>query len=349
MKRFPAFFLCLLALSASASAGAVRLRTAASVDPGVPITLGDISSLEGADAEALKGLTILADPATKSAGRAWVIVTVADVKRALEASNARMSALTLGGSGCTVRFGAPPKPATEKADAAPAAHQPEPVDLAGPPTVRKHAAESLAALIGVEPTDLRLLFDSSDADFLDQPRFGVRVIVQPETSPGSGRAVLACRILDGDRLLESRAIRADAEARRRAVVVQQLVKRKDEVLASALAEQEMWLPASSGRPIASIDEIKGALARTRLEPGAVLRAEHLETPVIVRRNELVSIHALRGGFEVQTRARARADARRGEIIAFRPEGSKKEFTARVEGPGLAVIDLDGDPAEHEEE
>ncbi len=349
MNRFPAHFLCLLVLAATAHAGSIRLRTAAAVEPGAPITLSDISTLEGNDARSLGGLTILADPAKNPTGHPWIRITIADVRRALEASNARMSMLTLAGSECTVRFGPSPAPTTENTKPAPTVRRPESVDLDGPPTVRKHAAESLAAFIDVEPDDLRLLFDASDADFLDQPRFGVRVIVQPETSPASGRAVLACRILDGDRLLDSRTIRADAEVRRHAIVLQQLVKRKGEVPPSALTEQEMWLPASSGRPIAAIEEIKGALARTRLEPGTVLRAEHLETPVIVRRNELVSIHAVRGGFEVQTRARARSDARRGEVIAFRPEGSKKEFTARVESPGVAVVNLDGDTPKDGEE
>lgn len=341
MKLITAILL-MCTFAAPAIAGSIRLRTAAAVEPGQPIRLGDVATLEGDNALALAAITLVEDIAKASAGRAWVQVTIADVRHALDDYGARMSALTLSGSGCTVRIaGAPQQQPDESKPRAPSPRA-ESVELDGPPTVRRHAARTLAALMNVEPADLRMLFDSADAEFLDQPRPGAaRIVVQPQSTANSGRAVLACRILDGDRIIDSRTIRVDSEARRQVVVVQEMVKRKDEVPSASLVAQEMWLPASSGRPIASIQDAAGSIARTRLEPGTVLRAEHLETPIVVKRNELVSVHAVRAGFEVQTRARARADARRGDLIAFRLEGSKKEFTARVEGPGVAVIDMDG--------
>lgn len=328
--------------AAPAFAGSIRLRTAAAIEPGQPIRLGDVATLEGDDALALAATMLVEDVPKASAGRAWVQLTIADVRHALDDRGARMSTLTLSGSGCTVRIaGAPPEQPNESKPSTPSPRA-ESVELEGPPAVRRHAARTLAAFMNVDPADLRMLFDAADAEFLDQPRTGAaRIVVQPQSTANSGRAVLACRVLDGDRIIDSRTIRVDSEVRRQVVVVNEMVKRKDEVPSAALAEQEAWLPASSGRPIGSIEEAAGSIARTRLEPGTILRAEHLETPIVVKRNELVSVHALRAGFEVQTRARARADARRGDLIAFRLEGSKKEFTARVEGPGVAVIDLDG--------
>jgi flagella basal body P-ring formation protein FlgA len=341
MRLFTAILIFCLAC-VPAFAGSIRLRTAAAVEPGQPIRLGDVATLEGDDALALAATTVVEDVAKESAGRAWVQLTFADVRRVLDECGARMSNLTLSGSGCTVRIAGAPKEQSEESKLRAPSPRAESVELEGPPTIRRHAARTLAAFMNVDPADLRMLFDAADAEFLDQPRTGAaRIVVQPQSTANSGRAVLACRILDGDRIIDSRTIRVDSEVRRRVVVVQDMVKRKDEVPGASLAEQEMWLPATSGRPIGSIEEAAGSIARTRLEPGTVLRAEHLETPIVVKRNELVSVHAVRAGFEVQTRARARADARRGDLIAFRLEGSKKEFTARVEGPGVAVIDMDG--------
>lgn len=327
----------ILLLAATAQAGSIRLRPSSTAEAGQPVRLADVAVLEGADAERTRDTIIIADPSSKLAGRAWLIVSIADVRRALEASEARLSSLALSGRECVVRFDVAKAVTPERSQEPPPAAGPETVDLGGPPTVRKQIASALASHVGVEPTDLRLLFESADAEFLDAPRHGVEVIAQPRTTSASSRAVLSCRVLDGDRMIDSRTIRADVEVRRLAIVVQENIRRKDEIPPAALAEQEMWMPLSAGRPLGTIDEAEGALARTRLSAGTVLMAEHLETPVVVKKNELVTVHAVRGGIEIQMRARARADARRGEIVQFRGERSTHEFPARVERAGVAVM------------
>ncbi|MBL8746649.1 MAG: flagellar basal body P-ring formation protein FlgA [Phycisphaerae bacterium] len=341
--KVPAFGLVLgLLLASSSEAGSIRLRTSATIEAGSPVRLGDVAILEGDDAVALGGVLVVGEPSKRSLGRCWMSVSIAEVQRAVREAGGRMSTLTVSGSECAVRIETPaPVTETKAANTPKRAPQAEVVEQGGPPTVRKQAAAALAALLGVDGSDLRILFDAEDAAFLDQPRIGVEVIVQPRTTAMSSRSVLACRIVDGDRLLESRTIRADAQVQRKVVVLQESVKRKGEIPVASLQEQEMWISSSAARPIGSIEEAAGSLARTRLETGTVLFAEHLETPVVIRRNELVSILTIGGGFEVQTRARARSDARRGDVIAFRPEGSKKEFTARAERAGLAVMNLDG--------
>lgn len=333
--------LCLGPCSAWCRAGSVRLKSVAAVDAGDVIRVGDIAALEGEDAAALADVVVVENAENAASGRAWTEVSIADVRRALGEVGAQMSGISLSGATCAVRLRAADSAATQGDNAPPPAARPEVVDLSGPSTVRKQAAASLASLFGVGADHLRLLFDAGDAAFLDEPRPGVNVVVQPTSSAASGRVVLSCRIVNGDRLIDTRTVRAEAEVLRRAVVLHEKVKRKDEIPIAALGEEELWMPAGDGRPVERIEEVAGSLARTRIEAGTVLRAELLDTPIVVKRNELVTVHAVRSGFEVQTRARARADARRGDVIPFRIDGSKNEFMARVERAGVAVMSLDG--------
>lgn len=333
-----AFFLLFAPIFARA--GDVRLRTTATVAAGQAVRLAQVADLHGEDALAFADAVIVAEALAAASGRPWVEVSIEDVRRALAGAGARLSAIALSGGTCTVRLGGSPSPDESTGNTAAPPPEPRMVDLSGPPTVRKQSASALASMLGVGTADLRLSFDERDAEFLDRPRLGVRIAVQPVSSSGSARAMLSVRVFDGDRLVESGTVRADVLVRRRVVVVQSALRRKDAVEAGMLAEQEAWLPAGGGRPIGSIDEAAGSLARTRLDAGTILLAEHLEPPIVVRRNELVTVHAVRGSFEVKTRARARCDARRGEVIDFRPEGSKTWFAARVAGPGVAVVDLD---------
>lgn len=340
-------FILMLLLFASPTlcfAGSVRLRTAAVVDHAAAIHLGDVATLEGEDALALAGLVLSENPSKSASGRGWTPISLANVRAAIEHSGARMSLLTLSGSSCAVRVNQPAPAPDESRIQTPPPTGPQLIDIEGDMTVRKQAARTLASSLDTDLPDLRALFEEGDREFLDQPRFAQRVVVTPATTPGSKRLVLTARIFEGDRLIDSRTIRADVEARRRVVVLKGTLRRNAEITAEALDEQELWLPVGGGTPVQSITEAIGSIARTRLESGTVLRAEHLVSPVIVRRNELVTIHAVHSGFEVQSRARARAEGRRGDLIEFRLEGAQKTFQARIEGPGVAVIDLDRAPA-----
>lgn len=332
---------CLLG-SGSANAGTVRLRASAVFEPEAPITLASIAHLEGEDALAHGSVVIAASASAFVGERSWADVTTEDVRGALRNAGVRLSGLALGGRACTIRLDRALNEPEPEADAPKAESQDEPivVPIDGPATVRVQAARALAGLLGVEPERLRLRFAPGDAAFLDERRDRRRIIVQPTSTGGSHRLSLAVRVMEADRIVDSRTIRVDAEVRRRVVIVQSPVKRKDAIDAASLAEAEMWIELGGGEPVESIEAAAGSLARTRLEAGTILRRGHLESAVIVRRNELVTVYAVRGGIEVKSRARARADAREGDVIEFRAEGSKQSFTARVTGAGVAVLDMD---------
>lgn len=330
-----------LLASHAALAGSVRLRAGAAIEPGQPVRVGDVATLEGADALALAPIIILNDWSAASQGKTWARITIADLSGALDRAGARTSTIALSGSTCDVRVvGLARSDATTEA-AEPRTEQGFRVfDVSGTPTVRKECAASLAASLGVEPDSLRLAFDSADAEFLDAPRFDRRIVAQPVSAKASARSVVSVRVYDHDRLEASRTVRVEAEVRRDVAVLTKPLRRKDVIRADAFTSEERWMPAGAGEPISRAEDALGRIARTDLPAGTVLGMHQLDSPVVVRRNELVTILAIRAGFEVQMRARARTDGKPGETIEFRAEGSKKPIFARVEKSGVAVLNQD---------
>ena len=68
---------------------------------------------------------------------------------------------------------------------------------------------------------------------------------------------------------------------------------------------------------------------------------------MIERGQDVSVRTVHGSVVVSTTARARGDARMGELIELESkDGSRRRFTARVAGPGRAVM-AGGEPAEQQ--
>jgi flagella basal body P-ring formation protein FlgA len=88
--------------------------------------------------------------------------------------------------------------------------------------------------------------------------------------------------------------------------------------------------------IGDASEVVGKLARTRLSAGTILREAVVEKPVVIRRNELVTVHCLSGSVALRVEARAMDEGREGDVIEFRVDRGSEPFTARVSGPGVAV-------------
>lgn len=327
----------------SALAGTISLRTSAIVPQRERgIRLADIANLEGADAEAFSDLVVIDASAMLSHENAWREVKIETVRAALQKAGANMGRMAISGARCLVRI-----EGARVAEAQPPAPEEPPVEEVGQvitsealPTIRGRVAEALAELFGVERTEIRFKFDPRDEALLAQTEWGRRIAVQPVSGTSSSRVVVDVRIYAGDRLVESSGVRVDVEVRRRVVTLLQTVQRKSELTPDVLTEGIQWLPPGGAAPVSGIAAAVGSIARTRLEAGSVLRESELEAPIMVRRNELVTVHCLRAGFEVRTRARAGRDAARGDVIEFTLEGSRKPFLARVDGPGRAIVNLD---------
>lgn len=335
------FALLALACCAAARADQIRLRSGVSVAPG-PVLLSDIAELRGDAVQRYAQLIVEPDAVAAAGPRRRFEVSLDQVRAALEREGAHWGRLALSGKACVVRVAADAQsqPNADDEDDPEAQPAPEPVDLTGPPTVRRRVAALLTSLYGVEPQDLRLLFDERDAAFLATPEWGRRIDLQPNTTASSGRQSITVRIFEGERLIDTRTLRVDARIRRTVVRLSEGVSRGGAVGPGQATEQRLWIDPADESPVGSLDDALGMRARTRLEAGDILRRSDIEAPILVRRNEQVAVHCISGGVALRAKARAHDDARMGDLVECSMEGRRGAFTARVADRGVVVVNLD---------
>jgi flagella basal body P-ring formation protein FlgA len=315
--------------SAAFGATSVTLRASAVAAPG-EVALGDVASVEGDDAARLRGVVVASE--WPSSGE----VTLRDVREALDEAGVNWGRVTLRGGTCRLRAGEPrlasvaPQPSEREAP------KPGVVKLDGPPSVRIKIAKVLGELYGVANEDLRLLFDDRDADILGPMAPGRRYEVVANSGASSERAPVTVTVFEGSRLVESRSVRADVQVRTSTLTLRRDVSRGERIEADALSAGERWISPAGSPVVASAEEAAGMLARTRLSAGTVLRESVLERPVLIRRNELATVHCLSGSVSLRVEARAMSDGRAGDVIEFRTSRDTEPFRARVSGAGIAV-------------
>jgi flagella basal body P-ring formation protein FlgA len=337
-----ALALVVLSLAPQALADSIEIRSSARIEPTEPVRLADVAVLEGSEAVTLADVVVIENASETANGGTWIEIQAEDIRQVLRAHGANLSRLSISGSSCTARLAAthrPTRPVASKIDV-PRRH--EVVEDVSRSTMRSRVAEAIGRLLGAQPTNLRLLFARDDEDFLRQTTWGRRVAVQPTTSGNSSNVLIEVRVFSATdaRLLERRRLRVEAEVRRIVLVMQDGVRRGSRIAASDVELRELWMKVDGSAPVESADQAIGSVARRRIDAGKVLRASDLEPPILIERGQMVTVHCLRSGFAVKSRARAASDGRLGDVIEFKLDGSKRSFTARVDGPGEAVIDMD---------
>ena len=97
----------------------------------------------------------------------------------------------------------------------------------------------------------------------------------------------------------------------------------------------------SGSYLTAPDQAIGRVARRGLPGGLVLSYEQLAAPKLVKRGDLVVIHAGSGGYQITMSGEALADGQQGERIRVRNAQSGRVVQGTVAGPGKVIV---GSPA-----
>lgn len=322
-----------LALAAAAAhAQEVALRGSVRIEPGRPALLGDVADLSGPGAEALARLVVLPEVSALASG--WVRLDAAAVRAAVAAHDETLAELAvIRGTACHVRAHAPPalpedRPARVAEDPAPDARR-----YVGEATVRGHVAARIAWILGVDPGDLRLSFEGSDADLLATPTGDHVVEVQP--TGRSDRLPLAVRVYDANGIVATGTVRVGVLVRRHALVASRALRRGEVISAADVTGDEQWL--APGVRVASREDAVGAVVRGRLEPGELLTVDALDAPIVVNKGDLVTISAVSPSVVVTEIARATESGRVGDVIRFESvDGKRRAFAARMSARGRAV-------------
>jgi len=96
---------------------------------------------------------------------------------------------------------------------------------------------------------------------------------------------------------------------------------------------------TSGRrtTFAALDQLIGMEATQTIQAGDLLHADAVQSPVLVKRGDEVTVFARGGGIQVRTRARARSDGARGDLVQVESLDTRERYDARVVGPREAIV------------
>lgn len=327
----------LLAPAVARAQGTITLRPVARVEAAAPITLADIADLIGDEAQKLAAVRVDGEP-LPDGGDGWLTVSVERVRSVLRTrKDANWGKLTLMGKSCAVRRLDPPK--AEEPAAQPVV-QPAPAEEAWPvgATVRPLVAAKISEVLGVGPDDLRLTFDQGDKALLDLAMTGRRAEIQPVGS--SDRMPMQVTVFEADRIVTSGTVRVDVKVKRAVLIVRQALSRGQKIGPDDFSTDTQWL-APKAKP-ATTTGVIGSVAKSSVRSGKMLEEGDIESPVIVRKGDLVTVHCLSGLVKLETVARATGPGRDGDVVNFTTQDGKRTFQARMSGRGRAVALSDGE-------
>lgn len=314
-------------------------------DRATPLTLAQIATLTGDQSQRL-GAVVVADVSANLKGVGNVpsiTITPAQVRAALDQAGVNWGRVELSGPPCQVSLPAQQRVVpTSKPDehAAPAPPRvPELVDFSAPPTLRTRIAERIAGMFNVAPTDLRLMFEEVDLEAVSTPAAAARVDLQPATSVASGRVPMQATMYQGERVTLSRLIGVTVLVRRSVPTATRPINRGQTIAHEDFTTAEQWLPPSN-KSVANADKLTGSVASNQIRAGQIISEADVGAAIACKRGDLVLIHTLSGNITIKTKARAQAQARDGELAQFKLDGSDRAFTARMSGPGRAVMVVD---------
>ncbi len=311
-------------LAGTAGVTTVSLRATVRLEPDQAATLGAIAEIQGEQRAVLETLAL-----DGVGGQGWMVIEAAQVRALIESSPARYGSVVVEGARVNLMRTSARRAETPAA----AAVVPEPAA----DTLRTHLESWLRTRHGSRAEDIRVAFDERDRAVLGTPMGGRVAAVNPIGS--SARPAVRVTVYEGDQIVLSESVRFGIEVLVRAPVLVQPLRRGARVTADAFESRSVWVDPTD-MPIDPASAV-GQSMRRDLNAGEVLRAGHIEPPLVIRRGDTVSVRTVRGSVVVNSLARARQDAAEGEMVELESrDRSGAKFYARAAGQGRAVM-IDG--------
>ena len=328
--------------------GSVRLR-----DDDQVVRLGHIAELTGPFAERLADTPIAEAPQ----GDEVLELSVREVRHTLDEAGAHWGKVQLNGRRVVVRphytgDASPPLAmAATSIDTAPRQDPRRPVaaaaadpyeyaaDLVDRHTLRGNIAAIVARGLGVEPSELRLVFNRRDVELLNTSLDAFRFEIQPLSSLHSDRIELLVRAWSAGRIHHKQSLTVRPSLHLDTVVLRHDVPRRTMLHDDDLAVEARWLPPTAAARLATLVEAVGRVASGRLRGGNVLRKSDIARQFVIKRGDRVMVRCIVGGIVISLEAEARGHGAEGDTIELRKLGERDTFIATVTGPHAAVLDL----------
>jgi flagella basal body P-ring formation protein FlgA len=205
------------------------------------------------------------------------------------------------------------------------------VDSLSTVSLRQQLIAHIVQETGASRDDLAITFSKSDNKALSQSAFGRRFEVQPKSTAAFGRVPFVVREWRDRSVVNEYRVTADVALWTLAVVATRGMQRGAAFGQADVEVREVLVRDSRGRPLSSLDHVVGQTARGTVRLGDVIYPDHLRSPLLVRRGELILVRGVFGGFALKFFARARADGEFGQIVMCRRDGPRKELPVRITG------------------
>lgn len=119
-----------------------------------------------------------------------------------------------------------------------------------------------------------------------------------------------------------------------AVVAVRPIARGDVIKAVDIELRTLDAPAKAAGQRAVVDSVEkliGMEARQSIQAGDIVFVEAVQSPIMVKRGDIVTVTSQSGGIRVRTTARALHDGAHGELVQVESLGSREKYDARIVG------------------
>lgn len=160
-------------------------------------------------------------------------------------------------------------------------------------------------------------------------------------APWVGRQLLSCEVVT-EQGPHTFSFTADVLDTTPLVMVRRAIARGQTITAADLVletpTRDTRLPVGK-TTLEQVEEAVGREAARALRPGEVVTTDVCLAPLMIQRQQVVTVSLAGGGIELSRQAKALTEARLGEFTEVELLGSKERLAARVVGPGrLAMAD-----------
>lgn len=336
--------LTLLLASAGAQADRIELLRKASVQSD-RVSLADLARLDGDYALGLSDLVI----AQFVEGQSQIKLSRSDVQAVLESHQVHLGMISLAGQQQItidrIVESAAVEPAldqsmVEAVDSAQANPAPAMTSDSAGRTLRELVSQYLIARANASAQQVRITWEHDASPVWQRTDGDSRFEIEPRNLDIAGRIPLTVRQYRGDELIDTLSLGAVVEIHSQVVIAARPVSRGQTLVADDLRSDSAWLSTGRKLPLTDIPSLVGQVASRPLQAGQMLVDGDVKPALMVRRGQLVTLHAISGEFSIKTVGRAMSDGRADDLIEVRHPLTQQVYSARVSGPQQAVMLMD---------
>ncbi len=183
--------------------------------------------------------------------------------------------------------------------------------------------------IEIYPPSEDLTFPEGDVEITWKPNNSYRYL-----GPGVFRGMIR---VDG-RIQKTIICRVMIETEGLVVIAVRDIPRGKIITEKDISVRQVSFSRSQGSPIWDLYSVVGMSSKKYIRSGSSIRMEDIESPVIVKRNQIVPVEYARGNISISAKVKVLADARIGERVHCMYLNSEQKFEATVQPDGTVKVE-----------